>query len=642
MSGVWKMSVSSARSDLGGLAGSFLVLLLAGGLLSAAGVVIETGLRAGGGRPGAPGDPSLLLLLAASFSGTALMVVVLVVASTFSLAIRRHRRTYALLQTIGATRPQIRRLVSGQVVLVAAVAAPVGALMGMVGVRFLTPTLVDAGVVAPGFALDYSVLPVLAAIALLLPTSLLAALVAVRSTVSASPSTAVEESVVEATGLSRARRAAASVCALLGLGAAFSPLLIPGTIGAASAGASALLLVSAAALSGPQLIGWLLRDGAAAPTSGGRAPVRLALANSRGFSHRLSTAIVPLAVALALGSVQTSTDSTVAAATAQQLTAGLHADLVVANSKGLTTAQVAAIRGTIGVRSVSSLSSAALQVQTDSEGPDGLAWESATVRGVAQGRPASASLDPGVEQGTLAALGRADTVAISRDVAFSNGQGLGDRVRVRYGDGHERAAEVVAIYDRGLGFGDYLFGQRTLRAQDPGSVIDIVLVTAAPATTAAILQRVSALGLTAVDTDTYVATALASSVKTQSLSTTLLLVLLLFIGLAATTSLVMSTAGRRGELALLQLVGATRRQIVMMATVESLVIGAAAWAIGTLAAFPAVIGIGHGLLGGLTVSMDLRTYGLLSLAVLVISVLSVVPTAARLARGNRTPGSLRA
>ena len=622
--------------------GSFVVLLLAGGLLTAAGVVIETGLRASGGRPGSPDDPALLLLLASSFSGTALMVVVLVVASTFSLAIQRHRRTYALLQTIGATRDQIRRLVAGQVLLVTALAAPAGALIGMVSVRFLTPKLLDAGVVAPGFTLAYSPLPVLAAIALLLPTSLLAAAMAVRATVNASPSTAVQESMVEATKLSRARRVTAMICALVGLGAAFSPLLIPGTIGAASAGASALLLISAAALSGPLLIGWLLRDGASPSSTVGRAPVRLALANSRGFSRRLSTAIVPLAVALAVGAVQTSTDSTVATAAAQQLRDGLSANLVVAEPAGVTTAQVAAIRDTTGVDSVATLSSAAVQVQTDSEGPDLLAWESATVRGVPEGQPTSASIDPDVNEGSLTALGQADTVAISRDAAFTNGQGMGDAVPFRYGDGHESTAEVVAIYDRSLGFGDYLFGQSTLQTQDPESVPDTVMIAAAPAQVEAITQQLGALGLTAVDTNTYVEQALSSSADVQTLSSTLLLVLLLFIGLAAANSLVMSTAGRRGEFALLQLIGATRRQIVTMAAVESLIIGAAAWAIGTLAVLPAVIGVGYGLLGGLTISMDLGTYGWLSLAVLTISVLSVVPTASRLARANRTPGSLSA
>ncbi len=334
--------------------------------------------------------------------------------------------------------------------------------------------------------------------------------------------------------------------------------------------------------------------------------------------------------------------ATVATAAAQQLTAGLSANLVVAEPAGITTAQVAAIRDANGIESVSTLSSAAVQVRTDSEGPDSLAWESVSVRGVPEGQPTSASIDPGVDKGSLAALERADTVAISRDAAFANAQGIGDAVPFRYADGHESTAEVVAIYDRSLGFGDYLFGQSTLQAQDSESVLDTVLIAAAPAEVTAITQQVSALGLTAVDTNTYVEQALSSSANVQALSTLLLLVLLLFIGLAAANSLVMSTAGRRGELALLQLIGATRRQIVTMATVESLIIGAAAWAIGTLAVLPAVIGVGYGLLGGLTISMDLGTYGLLSLALLVISVLSVVPTTSRLARANRTSGSLSA
>lgn len=404
---MWKMSVSAVRSDLAGLAGSFVVLLLAGGLLSATGVVIETGIRAGGDRPGAPDDPNQLLLLASSFSGTALMVVLLVVASTFSLAIRRHRRTYALLQTVGATRDQVRRIVAGQVLLVAAVAAPAGALAGMAGARFLTPTLVDAGIVAPGFTLYYSALPALAAIALLLPASLLAAMVAVRATVRASPSTAVQDSVVEATELSRSRRITAMGCAVLGLGAAFSPLFVPGTIGAASAGASALLLISAAALSGPQLIGWVLRGGGAGASSStvGRAPVRLALANSRGFSRRLSTVIVPLAVALAVGSVQTSIDSSVATAAAQQLKDGLSADLVVADPAGLSTGRLAQIKGVPGVDSVTALSAATVQVRTDSEGPTALAWESTAVRGLTTNPQSTSSYDPGGHQRLARRLG---------------------------------------------------------------------------------------------------------------------------------------------------------------------------------------------------------------------------------------------
>lgn len=234
-----------------------------------------------------------------------------------------------------------------------------------------------------------------------------------------------------------------------------------------------------------------------------------------------------------------------------------------------------------------------------------------------------------------------DTVAISRDAAFSNGQGMGGKVLFRYGDGHERTATVVAVYDRSLGFGDYLLGQSTLRAQDPQSTIDTALITTTPGAADTVTRQLSTLGIPATDKATYEKQALASNASVQHLSTALLLALLVFIGLAAANSLIMSTAGRRSGIALLHLLGATRRQLLTMALVESLTIAAIAWAIGTLSVLPAVIGVGHGLLGGLTISMDLRTYGWLSLAVLVISILSVVPTAGRLAWANRTPGSLR-
>lgn len=294
-----------------------------------------------------------------------------------------------------------------------------------------------------------------------------------------------------------------------------------------------------------------------------------------------------------------------------------------------------------GVNSVTALSAAAVQVRTDTEGPTALAWESTAVRGLSNGGQPSSSYDPGLTQGSLADLATPDTVAISRDAAFSNSQGLGTKVTFRYGDGHEATATVVAVYDRSLGFGDYILGQNTLAAQDPRSTADTALITTTAGTAGTVAQQLSTLKIAATDTATYQKQALASNANVQQLSTSLLLVLLLFIGLAAANSLIMSTAGRRGELALLQLLGATRRQLVTMALIESLIIAAIAWAIGTISVLPAVIGVGYGLLGGFSVPLDLGTYTWLSLAVLATAVLSAVPTATRLVSGHRTPASLR-
>ncbi|HYF71671.1 MAG TPA: FtsX-like permease family protein, partial [Nocardioides sp.] len=200
MSSTWSTARAAVRADRGGLAGTFIVLVLAAALLSATGVVMESGLRA---QASASGDASMLAALAGSFAGTAITVVVLVVASTFALAIRRRRREFALMRAVGATRKQVRRMVGSEVLLVTAVAAPLGAVPGLFAARLLTPTLVDSGIVTEGFDLTLSPVPVVVAVALLLPVALLAARLAARETLRMSPTAAVRESTVEKPAIGR-------------------------------------------------------------------------------------------------------------------------------------------------------------------------------------------------------------------------------------------------------------------------------------------------------------------------------------------------------------------------------------------------------------------------------------------------------
>ena len=65
---------------------------------------------------------------------------------------------------------------------------------------------------------------------------------------------------------------------------------------------------------------------------------------------------------------------------------------------------------------------------------------------------------------------------------------------------------------------------------------------------------------------------------------------------------------------------------------EALVIGVAAWAIGTVAVLPAIAGVSAGLLGAALPPVDLTMYAVLSLAVVGTAVVSVVPTVAARAR----------
>jgi putative ABC transport system permease protein len=110
----------------------------------------------------------------------------------------------------------------------------------------------------------------------------------------------------------------------------------------------------------------------------------------------------------------------------------------------------------------------------------------------------------------------------------------------------------------------------------------------------------------------------------------LLLGVLCFVLLAAANTLVMVTVRRRDELARYHRTGATRAQLTRMATVEALLVGGLAWAVGTLAVLPSVLGVGFGLLGPQLPPVDLPAYLALSAAVLTLPLLTVIPSARRI------------
>jgi len=631
------------------------VLALAGALLSGTGVLVESGLRSGSGT----GDPGLLIALATSFAGTALVLVVLVVASTVSLALRQRQRDFALLRAVGATRSQVRRLVAAEVSLVTLVAVPLGAVPGLFATRWLTPLLVEAQVVAPDFAVTLSPLPVVAAVLVLLPLARLFARLASRETLRTPPTTAVRQSTVEPAGIGPVRRVAALTVGIAGLLAAFSPVLVPGSIGSAASATSAFLLVGAAALAGPLLVAWVL--GSTRRFRGGPATV-LALANTRGFSRRLTTAVVPLALVLAVGTVQSTVDEAVVQAAQRQLTEGMRADLVVTapDGDGIDQARLDELTALAGAGSTTPLGLVPAQVQVDDELGDvrafeALAWESTQVRTLPSPDPgstaSSSALDPEVSDGDLAALDRPGTIALSRDAVLDTGTGVGDSLLVRWDGGAEHEVEVVAVYERGLGFGAFLTSEATPAAQGVEATIDTVLVQTVlvqgglvqggPTTTdgSTVREELAGLGLTVTGEAEYVAAATAGAGADRTLSSVLTLLLLLFVGVAAANTLVLTTAGRRAELALLGRTGATRRQLVAMAGVEALVAGVAACAIGAAAVTPAVLGVGFGLLGVGVPPVDAVTLAGLAGAVLAVPLLTVVPAVARSVRWERATGA---
>ncbi|MCY7401853.1 MAG: hypothetical protein LH477_13045 [Nocardioides sp.] len=183
-------------------------------------------------------------------------------------------------------------------------------------------------------------------------------------------------------------------------------------------------------------------------------------------------------------------------------------------------------------------------------------------------------------------------------------------------DGTTSTPTVVAVYERGLGFGDYLTGPGGLAAHQPDAISESLLVAAAPGSLAAVTAELADLGVTAQTTSAYAESATAAGATERALSTVLLLALLLFVLLAAANTLVMVTVRRRSELRLYGRTGATRGQLVRMVTIEAALTGGLAWLIGTLAALPGVLGVSVGMLGATVPPVDVNAYLALSVAVL--------------------------
>jgi putative ABC transport system permease protein len=102
-------------------------------------------------------------------------------------------------------------------------------------------------------------------------------------------------------------------------------------------------------------------------------------------------------------------------------------------------------------------------------------------------------------------------------------------------------------------------------------------------------------GLVVLDRDGLAAAGQAQR-KAQSWPNLIALaVLLAYIAIAVVNTLVMATAARGREFALLQLLGTGRAQVVRMMRIESLLVVGVATVMGTLAAIPPLVGISLGL-----------------------------------------------
>jgi putative ABC transport system permease protein len=542
---------------------------------------------------------SFLSELSFAFGGSMVLVIMIVVASTLALSVRQRLRELALLRAIGATPKQVLGMIAAETMVVGTLGAVLGVIPG-IGLSFLfREAFTLVGAVPDDFELSIGPLPVLAAMVLCLVGARLGGWIAARRAARLRPVDALGEAAVEPPRLGWLRLTAGLLLVPAGLAMAIVlPLVLPGEGAAESAAFSAFLLIFAVALLGPRLLGgavtvlgpWLNR--------GSGVSGFLATANAHANSRRLAAATTPLIMGITLAAGQLFSGTTASSAAQDQAAAGLRADHVVTStSAGVSPELADVLRDVPGVSAVTPVVRTRTPVIFGSGDSPQIRMYAA--QGIVGDRLAE-TLDLDVLAGDVADV-RGNAVALSRIAAGTIGAGLGDTVDLRLGDGTPIRPTVVALYERGLGLGDVTLPHDLVLAHTTDGLDFAVLVAAAGGTDAGALGdavRAAVRHLPTVrvdDREAFVAAQREAGAGESAVGLILNAVLLGYLAIAVVNTLVMATAARFREFALLQLVGATRRQVYAMMRGETRIIVVAAVLIGTLAAVPALIGTSIGL-----------------------------------------------
>ncbi len=533
-------------------------------IADAAGATAYTGDDRGiAAEPESVAARSLALGAGAAFAGYAAAVVGFAVAGTVGLSVRHRRRDLALLRAVAATPGQVRSMLLAEVGLLGLLAGAVGVPAGLLATRQVRDALVSRGFLPDDFTVRGGVLSAAAVVVTVAVVALLSAWIAAQRVTRIRPTEALGEAAVEPATGGRARL----VCGLACVAGAFSLTVLTGATDGQTALGAAMgmlyLFVLGVALLAPwinqgaaRLLGPVLR------TVWGDSGY-LAAANLRANARGTVAVLTALVLSVGLGGTVWFLQDNLERQTVAQSREGVLAQYALTSGGGLPASAAAEARRVPGVAAATGVRRTSVVV------PDRLEPQTVPAQGI-DPLGADRTLDLRVRAGSLDAL-REGTVAVSTARADAAGWRLGDKARLWLGDGTPVTLRVVALYERGWGFGDVTLHRRTLDGHTVTGLDDRVLIRTAPDFGAeGALAELARRYPGGQVTDTARLTGeLAEDVAVSGwLNKMLVTVLVGYAVLAAANTLVMAALARTRELSLLRLVGVTRGQAKRMVHAE--------------------------------------------------------------------------
>lgn len=534
---------------------------------------------------------TLLIEVGSVFGGYVVLLIVFVVAGTIGLSVRHRRRDLALLRAVAATPGQVRRMLVAEATLLALLGSAIGGPAGLLAARWVHGELVGRGFVPASFPMADGLFAVPAAVLVAVLVAVLAAVLAARRVTGIKPIEALGEIAVEPRRSGRVRLiagvltlAAAGASGAFTLGAAGSTGALAGAVG------MLYLFVIAVALLAPRINAYAARLLTPLLPRIWRVSGYLAAANLRANAQGMATVLTALVLSVGFGGSVWFLQNNLERQTTTQSSAGTLAERVLVAPGGLPKDAVREIRELPGVQAATGVHRTQVVVRALG-GIEPVSAQSVDPAGI------TSTMDLAVREGNLAEL-RAGTVALSAMQASTSGWDVGDQAELWLGDGTPVTLDVIAIYGRGLGFGDVTLAAETVAGHTAGGTDDEILVSAGPeADTALATWSAGHPGAQVLDTATRTRLISTDMAFGAWLNRLLIGVMVGYAALAAATTMVLAALARRRELALLQLVGVTRRQIRRMVQAEQAGLLGTAVLIGVTIAALTLSAIVNGLTG---------------------------------------------
>jgi putative ABC transport system permease protein len=532
------------------------------------------------------------------FAGVALLVGGFLIFNTFSVTVAQRSREFALLRTLGASRPQLLRSVIVETIIIGAFASVLGILGGVLLAPGLRALMQGFGLDLGSTGLVIEPRTIIAGLVVGMVATVVSGLVPARRATRVEPVEAMREAVTPGVGKVRKRRiVAAALVEAAGLALlAFGLLGDPGSASATAStlGFGAVLMIFGFALLAPvlvrplsSLIGKPLErlqgiTGRLARENATRQPQRTAITASALMIGLALVVFVAIFAAGLRATIDRGIDDQVRAAG------------IVTHEDGFSPLPAGVSERLSKVDGVTSVSD--IRFETGK-----LAGKSGTqpVNGVDPATVAN-SLKLDWDQGSDSVLrGLTDSQAIiGQDFAKERKLKVGDTMRFTTPRGNQVEYRVAGTFDSGVGMvGNVVVSNQSLERSWDAKDIAFAMVNAVPGTDQAALEKREKAALT--DFPTAKPMTIAQFKDEQNaqvdqlvgLIYALLSLSVIVALLGIVNTLALSVHERTRELGLLRAVGMSRRQVRRMVRAESVITAAIGALLGVVLgiAFAAIV-----------------------------------------------------